>query len=183
MITRPQISEDLEILVQNAKNGDKESFKEIFERLNGRLFAYVLSHTSSREDSLDIVQETFIDLWTGLEKFQYRSEESFYGFVFKITRRKIFRYYDSKKKKAGLPLEAIENESYEMKISDNRFLIKQLNTLALKYQEILRLRYWNKMTFAEIAGVLEIKETTAKVRHHRAIKKLQILLQKYENTF
>jgi RNA polymerase sigma-70 factor (ECF subfamily) len=175
----PQNSKELKILVKESQEGSQTAFQEIFEKLNNRLFAYVLSHTSNREESLDIVQDVFIELWKSLKNFQYRSDEAFYGFVFIIAKRKLYRHHKSKR--TNIPLSENEiDESYEIKVENYQYLLKSINMLALKYQDILKLRYWSQMTFREISSVLNIKETTAKVWHHRAIKKLEVLLEKYD---
>lgn len=172
----------LHILVKEARNGSEEAFREIFELLSDRLFLYTLSHTKSREDALDIVQETFVELWVGLSKFSYRSDEEFYGFTFTILKRKLFRYYKRAKYNTA-PIEDYEMDaSYEMEKEDYRYLLKQISSLAEKYQELLRLRYWSGMTFGEISSVLGISESAAKVRHHRAIQKLRVNLNNHGNT-
>ena len=61
--------------------------------LSDRLFSYALAHTRNRDDALDLVQDTFIDLWGGLKKFKYKNDESFYGFVFLVLKRKLYRHY------------------------------------------------------------------------------------------
>jgi len=173
---------DIRRLVEGAKDGDKEAFRDIFEHLSNRLFAYAYSRTSNRDDAMDIVQETFIDLWKALENFEYETEEKFYGFVFIITKRKLNRYYISYKTHRTYAQDEAKT-AYNMKIEDYRYLLKHIDSLALKYKDLLRLRYWADMTFGEIAYALNIKEATAKVWHHRAIKKLKFLMQKYDVTF
>ena len=63
---------------------------------------------------------------------------------------------------------------------DYRHLHKHVNTLIPKYRELLRLRYWLHMSFREIANTLHIKESTAKVWHHRAVQKLRSTVEKYD---
>ena len=81
-------SQSAETLIASAKKGDKEAFQGIFDMLSDRLFTYALAHTRNRDDALDLVQDTFIDLWNALHKFQYKNDESFFGFVFLILKRK-----------------------------------------------------------------------------------------------
>lgn len=155
-----------------AREGEQDAFRGIFEHLHARVFRYVLSHTPAREDALDITQEVFVDLWKGLKGFQYRSEEEFYGFVFRVVKRKVARFYKTKRDTAALDEDAME-ASFEPEHEDHRFLMKQIRTLAEKYQELLRLRYWGGMKLAEAASVLGITEGTAKVWHHRALQELK----------
>ncbi|PIP73346.1 MAG: hypothetical protein COW88_02290 [Candidatus Lloydbacteria bacterium CG22_combo_CG10-13_8_21_14_all_47_15] len=165
----------LPILIKRSREGDTDAFRCIFERLNDRLFQYARAHTVARDDALDIVQDTFIDIWKSLNGFAYRSDEAFYGFVFVILKRKIARYRRINAIRASLPFnEKIANEaSYEIEREDYRFVMKALERLATDYQELLKLRYWSDMSFAEIALVMNITEGTAKVRHHRALQKLK----------
>jgi RNA polymerase sigma-70 factor (ECF subfamily) len=162
----------LAILVADAQKGNQGAFREIFEHLHARVFGYVLSHTPERDDALDITQESFVDLWKALRKFSYKSDEEFYGFVFLVVKRKIARFYRMRRATISIN-EDIINEMEETEHEDHRFLIKQIQTLTAKYQELLRLRYWGGMKLAEVAAVLGITEGTAKVWHHRALQQLR----------
>lgn len=172
-------SQSVEGLVAEAKGGNEDAFRELFDMLSDRLFAYALSHTRSRDDALDCVQDTFIDLWSGLEKFRYRNDESFYGFVFLILKRKLYRHYKKKPQTVELDEKYI-TENYTLEVEDYRYLERILGTLPERYQELLKLRYWAAFSFKEIAAVMNIKEGTAKVWHHRAINSLQLGLQNYQ---
>ncbi|KKL18891.1 hypothetical protein LCGC14_2470990 [marine sediment metagenome] len=174
-----QNSEELKMLVEKAQNGDRDAFKEIFDRLSDRFFAYTFSRTSNRDDALDISQETFIELWNSLKRFKYRSDQSFHGFLFKIIKRKLYQYY--KKKQKIVSLDVLDEKQLVQpaaKQNDYGHILGYVNMLTSKNQDIIRLRYWSQMTFNEIAAVLNITETAVKVRHHRALQKLKINLNK-----
>ena len=171
-------SQSVEGLLIEAKNGDEHAFQGLFDMLSDRLFAYALSHTHSRDDALDCVQDTFIDLWNALERFRYRNDESFYGFVFLILKRKLYRHY--RRPKTVELDEKYITENYTLEVEDYRYLERILGTLPERYQELLKLRYWASFSFKEIAAVMNIKEGTAKVWHHRAINSLQLGLQNYQ---
>ncbi|MBI1956842.1 MAG: sigma-70 family RNA polymerase sigma factor [Candidatus Niyogibacteria bacterium] len=169
----------LEQQIEEAKRENPEAFRAIFDEAGDRVFLYAASRTATREDALDIAQETFIDLWKALGDFHYRSDEEFWGFLFRIAKRKLAAYYRSQP--AELSLDRIPEPSYDMEPQDHRMLLGQVNALKSNYQELLRLRYWSDMTFAQIASVMNIPEVTAKVWHHRAVKKLQANLNAHEN--
>lgn len=165
-------SQTLRELVENSRKGDEEAFHVIFNTLSNRLFTYALSHTRSRDEALDLVQETFIDLWNALSKFDYKNEESFYGFVFLILKRKLYKYY----KKSTQSVEFDEKyitENYELDVEDYRYLEKKMSSLPTRYQELLKLRYWSSLSFKEISILMDVKEGTAKVWHHRALQALK----------
>lgn len=163
---------EIQEYIEKAKSGDEEAFRAIFEMLSGELFSYALSHAKSREDALDIVQETFIELWKALPKFSYSGRHKFYGFVYIILKRRLYRSY--KRAVASVELEEHHiSDTYEMEVEDYRHLHRLLTKLPQRYQELLRLRYWSSLSFREIAGYMNIKEATAKVWHHRAMKEIR----------
>ena len=162
----------IEKLIKESKTGDQEAFRELFELLSDRLFSYALSHTRNREDALDLVQDTFIDLWNGLNRFSYKGEESFYGFVFLILKRKLYRHYKKQPRTVELDEKYI-SDNYVLEVEDYRHLERVIRGLPERYQELLRLRYWSQFSFKEIAAVMDVKEGTLKVWHHRAVRALQ----------
>lgn len=172
----------IENLVILSSQGDKTAFHGLYDSLNDTLFKYIVSRTKDRDEATDLLQDVFIDLWRGLQKFSYSSENQFYGFVFTITKRKLSKHY-----KAGrTTIELDENtpgQNYEMdveKIDDVRIMTEAINKLREKNRIVIELRYWSELTFSEIGTILNCKETTVKVRHHRALKTLEELMKKYE---
>lgn len=166
------INQTLEELLEDSKKGDQKAFRAVFDTLSNRLFTYALTHTKSRDEALDIVQETFIDLWSALPKFKYKNEESFYGFVFLILKRKLYKHYKKNIKSVEFDEKYVE-ENYEIDVEDYRYLEKNISSLPKKYQELLKLRYWSALSFKEISILMDVKEGTAKVWHHRAIRTLR----------
>ena len=170
-MTNEYTNKTIEELVEMSKTGDQNAFRGLFDLLSDRLFRYALAHTRNRDDSLDLVQETFVDLWNALQGFSYRNDESFYGFVFLVLKRKLYRHYKKQPRTVELDEKYIE-ENYTLEIEDYRYLEKIMMTLPKNYQELLRLRYWSAFSFKEIAAVMDVKEGTAKVWHHRALSAL-----------
>lgn len=169
-------------LVILSAQGDEKAFRELYECLNDTLFKYIVSRTRNRDDAIDLLQDVFIDLWRSLQKFSYMSEGQFYGFVFKITKRKLSKHYKTNKPTVELD-ENTPEQSYEMDIelNDNiRIMTEMVGKLKEKNRIVMELRYWSGLTFGEIGVVLNCKETTVKVRHHRALQTLKEIMKEYE---
>ena len=173
---RPDNQTELESHIRACIAGDEQAFRPVFDCLKERVFQYVVSRSNSREDALDITQDIFVDIWKALRKFDYRSLGQFYGFVFLVARRRLIKYYRSRPKHVELTddqlLPSMVNHD-QPHFDDHHDLLVNIKRLKGKYQEILRLRYWSGLSYAEAAAVLKISESAAKVWHHRAIKKLQ----------
>jgi RNA polymerase sigma-70 factor (ECF subfamily) len=172
-------------LVEEARDGSQEAFRHIFDRLHGRLFSYARGHVSDKELAQDVVQDTMVGIWEALPNFEYRSDESFYAFAFMILKRGLMKTYgrsartpvslDAMLEEIGdrvLPKETPEYEDY-------RTLTKVLETLSDGARDVIMLRYWSELSFAEVAETLGINESAAKVRHHRAMNELRETLSTY----
>lgn len=161
-------------LLEQCQQGEQEAFYGLYQILHPPLFRFLLARTRIREDAQDILQDLFLDLWRSLAKFNYKNEAQFYGFVYKIARRKLSKYYQNK------PTEELAADNilanYEFFPEDFGEIRKAVNFLEDKYREVIELRYWSQMSFREIATTLGLRENNAKVRHHRALQKMQELL-------
>lgn len=169
----------IEKILRLCQQGDAQAFRQLYDRLGSKIFAFLVARLPQRADALDLLQEVFIDLWQGLNRFSYRSDKEFYAFVFKIAKRKVAKFYSSRKIAVEFS-EYYARDNYDNPIGNILGLARVVNKLKRGYRDVIHLRYWAQMSFAEIADHLNIKESAAKVRHHRALKKLQTLAQDYE---
>lgn len=173
----------LENLVLASMAGDEAAFHQLYDSLADRLFKFIFSRCNSREDSLDLLQDIFVDIWKALPKFKYSTDAEFYGFVFKICRRKLSKYYRFGRHKNVEFDEKYIVDNYEINTEDYWLLEKVLPQLKIKYREVLQLRYWADFSYAQIAAWLNSKESTVKVRHHRAIKEISKIMAQYQNDY
>ncbi len=70
-------------LVRQAKAGDSEAFRQLFERHNRRAYALALGVVRNPDDALDVVQDAFIKAHRYLPKFEGTS--SFYTWLYRIV--------------------------------------------------------------------------------------------------
>ncbi|HSE34566.1 MAG TPA: sigma-70 family RNA polymerase sigma factor [Candidatus Paceibacterota bacterium] len=177
--------QQLEKLVSAARKGNRSAFRQIFDRLNDPLFAYAHGHTGDRDLAFDIVQDTFIDLWRSLPTFRWRNERAFYGFAFTVLRRKVAKALEARPKGQVSIDQEIETGTVDVLLAehatdpiyeDYRYLSRAVARLGETAREMLALRYWSGLSYSEIAMTLDITETAAKVRHHRAIEQLRAQL-------
>lgn len=160
---------------------DRAAFRLLYDELIDRVYAYVRSRTSTTADATDVTQDAFIDLFAALERFEYKSIGQFYAFVFTITRRKLGRYYDTKKRdfenRVELPDDSIlpSDITTDTEVTDT--VSRALSTLPEVVREIIVLHHWSRYTFGEIAELLDMTESAVRVRHHRALKELAALLE------
>ena len=81
------LSEAERYLLDAVRRGDEQGWPKLVERYQGRLLAFARSRVRSTADAEDLVQETFIGLLRGLDRF--RGESSLETYLFSILRRRI----------------------------------------------------------------------------------------------
>lgn len=69
-------------LVQRTLAGDREAYRTLVERHQGRLFTTAIDIVKSREDAEDVVQETFVKAFLSLG--QFKGQSSFYTWLYRI---------------------------------------------------------------------------------------------------
>ncbi len=165
--------QNLEDLLERAKT-DENAFREIYEFTIDRVFRYVLLRVQKKEDVKEIVQEIYLSFWKSLPKFTYISDEHFYGFLWQVVRRRIIKARSRQQNTVSLE-EIYDLPSDESPKEDYRHLLQKISSLREKERLVVELRYFCNNSFAEIAQILNITETNAKVIHHRAISTLRKL--------
>lgn len=169
--------QNIEDLVKRAQK-DENAFREVYDYTIDRVFNYVLLRVRNRDDAKEITQEIYLSLWKSLPNFKWMGEEHFYGFLWKVVRRRIIKLRI--KKILTISLEEIyDYPEEEVQKEDYRFLLKKLLLLKEKERLVLELRYFENLTFEEMSKNLGISVSNAKVIHHRALIKLRNNFKEY----
>jgi RNA polymerase sigma-70 factor (ECF subfamily) len=165
-------------LITKAQDGDVDAFRQLYDCLADRLFLYIRSRTPTREDALDILQDTLVDFWKALGSFTYSSDKEAYGFLYTIASRKIAKLYQSAKPTVDIDelRDFLKDPQDALATSEVSHIVGMLDRLGPDEREVIELRYFAGLPFGEIAEALSQTETAVKVRHHRTIQKLKSLL-------
>jgi RNA polymerase sigma-70 factor (ECF subfamily) len=175
---------DLE-LVHQAAHGDSAAFHVLMERHAQELFRLASSLSASRADAEDVVQETFIGAYQGLRRFDGRA--SVKTWLKRILVRQAARTWNrSKRSRSTLPIEAVDmsppsrQKTSATALVDGKIDVAAvLRTLAPEHREVVVMREFDQMSYAEIAQVLEIPIGTVESRLHRARAELRAKLDDY----
>lgn len=94
------LSEAERYLLDAVRRGDEQGWPQLVDRYQGRLLAFARSRVRNASDAEDLVQEAFIGLLRGLERF--RGDCSLETFLFSILRRRIIDSHRGKAKSVCL---------------------------------------------------------------------------------
>ncbi|HNP20956.1 MAG TPA: sigma-70 family RNA polymerase sigma factor [Panacibacter sp.] len=166
-------------IIQKILEGEFALFEILIRRNNAYLYKTARCYNYNHEDAQDLMQDTFIDAYTNLAKFENRS--SFKTWIIKIMLHNCFRKRQRLVYKNEMPGE-INDKSIPMfsnnqhldtgKTVANRelgFVIENaLQNVPIDYRLVFSMREMNGLNIAETAEALNISDTNVKVRLNRA---------------
>lgn len=151
-----------------AINGREEGFKAIFENHSAYMFTHALRFLRNQETAEDVVQETFKDAFRFIQSF--KGDSSLRTWLYKILFRKVIKASE-KREPMKLEYESGKEDSSYRKAELRIDMAEVLDQLPEKDRAILMLAYWDDLRLNEIAEILGISLTNAKVVLFRARKK------------
>ena len=179
---------DQEVIKKICK-GEYALFEILIRRYNSHLYKTGRSYNYTHEDTQDLMQDTYVDAYTHLSKFENRS--SFKTWIIKIMLNNCFRKQQKFSFKnevtneisdKSIPMFSDQNRDDVIKTVANRelsFAIENaLKQLPLDYRMVFSLREMNGMNVAETAEVLNISIANVKVRLNRAKTMLRNEIEK-----
>lgn len=171
------------IALLRLRQGDTEAFGFIYDAYAERIFRYVHFRISDRGMAHDIVQEVFLKTWEYI--VNKNPIESLQSFLYRVAYHKVVDYYRVKERQTVLI--ADQHEEPQAAGADGsqlemHFLMKQVRSLKLEYQDVLILRYVEALSPAEIAVVLEKEVNNVRVTLHRALQALKEINQQTQTT-
>ncbi|BBH23255.1 RNA polymerase sigma factor [Paenibacillus baekrokdamisoli] len=171
---------DLNPWLIRMSQGDEHAFQVVYESTRVHAYRLIGYLAPDKQDIGDIMSEVYFELYRSLHK--YDSEQNFApwfnGLIVRQVRswkRKGWRLYRIAEKLRSNTSKSSGNaaELRLMALSDRLDLLPILQTLSLKFKEVVVLRYYQDCSLEEIAELLKIPLGTVKSRHHHALKHLR----------
>ncbi len=169
-------------LVDYIKSGDQLAFAEIYERYWGLMFHHVLKMTGDKDETKDLVQELFTNLWLNVE--QIEPETNIAAYLYVSARNKVINLIRHDKVKNNY-LSSLSNFAnyYQSSILEQLSakdlsiaIEREIQNLPCKMREIFELSRKKYRTHKEIAEELQISDKTVKKQINNAIKILRLRL-------
>lgn len=163
---------------------DRKNFQPLYEKYFEQIFYFILKRTGEENLTADICQQTFFKAMVGLPKYRFQGFP-FSSWLYRIALNEVNYYYRKTKKIRYVEIneeqlnEVVEQIEFDAKeINTKELISKLLQELEPEEVNILEMKYFEEMSFKAIGEILSLKESAAKVRTHRIIKKLRKILSK-----
>lgn len=179
------------ILIDRCRLGNNTSFQTLFLRHKKRIFNYINSKVSDVDVSNDILQETFIKVFKIIKKGSYNEQGKFLPWVLRISHNLVMDHFRKEKRSKIIyekdlyntfsNIKSSENSLKENIISDktlSKTLSSMINTLPDSQKEIVKLRFFENLSFREIAEINNISINTALGRVRYSLNNLRKSMDK-----
>lgn len=139
------------------------------------IYNFLFYKTLNRETAADLTQEVFLKAWRGLEKTNVKNPKAW---LYTISRHAIADYYQRLKPQANIDdfWDLADStdllEKLDKKLAGEK-VVNALKSLSSTDRDLVIMRFWLDLPFAEIAAHLEKKEGAVKMACARALKKIQ----------
>lgn len=167
-------------IIERSKK-DSRAFGELYERYFERIYYFALRQTGDEDLAGDLASQTFVNALHHLPRYQFRGLP-FSAWLYRIATNEINKYYRKNKGKKIFSIE--ETRVRELVELTNtgpdgwdeeliQRLLTYLKDLPTDMLQVLELRFFEDKDFREIAFILDITESGAKMRTYRALDQLR----------
>ncbi len=173
---------DEQLLISKICSGDAEAFKRLLDDYGGMVQHLVRRYTVHQQESEDLVQEIFIDVYKGVSRFQGKS--SLKTWIYRVALNHCLRHIERRKPtplelgNAAIAIPSTSPTPHECleQVETNEQVNVALSHLSDIHRSVIVLHELNGLTFTECAEVLEVPVGTVKSRLSNAFRQLRVLL-------
>lgn len=177
LLMNPRSDSDL---VQDVRDGKRQAFTELMTRYQERLYWVARRIVGNHADADDVVQETFVKAYLALGDF--RGDSSFFTWIYRITvnhslntvrKRQVMNYLRESELLSALlpsdddPSASVEREELAGEVQ------RAVATLPEKQRAVFVMRYYDELSYEEIAKVLKTSVGGLKANYFHALRKVQ----------
>lgn len=173
--------------------GDNKAFDELLTRTQSKLFTYIMFVVRDHDTADDIFQETFVKVITKLQHGQYTDSGKFQFWITRIAHNVIMDWYRAQKNEhiveptedndlSNLRGLSVMDSYRETELVNEQVLHdvkKMMNALPAPQREVVYMRYYQQLSFKEIAELTGVSINTSLGRMRYALINLRHMAKEH----
>ena len=184
-------------IIQAVRNKTEKGFRLLMQKYKQPVYWHIRRLVVAHDDAQDATQEAFIRIFHSFDKF--RENNSFRAWIFRIATNEALRLIETRKQDYTsfirlFAYTSLETESNEVnRITADSYvdysdletvrLQKAILTLPTKQQLAFNLRYYDEMSYEEIAEATGSSPSSAKMNFHIAKEKIIKYMNSNEKSY
>lgn len=179
------IETDQTKMIERFKNNATRAaaFSELVKATHEKIYWHIRRIVLNHEDANDVLQNTFLKAWNGLDSFRGDSQIS--TWLYRIATNESLTFLANERmKNITSPLDAedvlvrkMESDAYFCGDEAQKKLQDDIITLPEKQRIVFNLRYFNEMNYEQMSDVLNTPVGALKASYHYAVKKIELFLK------
>jgi RNA polymerase sigma factor (sigma-70 family) len=180
-------------LVLKAKEGSQKAYADLMQRYKDSIYFMSLKMVNNKEDAMDITVETFAKAFEKLDKYQ--PEYAFSTWLFRVATNNCIDFLRKKKlntvsidnmidddddRPMQIKSDTLNPEESSIKKQQSEELKLLIESLPPRYRNLLTLRYFDELSYEEIAQQLDLPLGTVKAQLFRAKYLLGNIINRFD---
>ncbi len=168
-----------EWLEVQAAQRDPAQFRSLYDRHYEPLFRYLYNRSQDEELAADMCAQVFLKALQRLGEYTFQGVP-FAAWLFRIAANEIAQHYRQSQKarivsveEGGLHALVDEIEDEDRSEAQRALLMQTMQTLKEADMELIEMRFFEQRSFRDIADILGITESNAKVKTYRILERMK----------
>ncbi len=153
------------------------AFTQVVEAYKEKLYWQIRRMVISHDDADDVLQNTFLKAWTGLD--QFRGDARLSTWLYRIASNETLNFLERQKKVAPAMddvqrslADQLESDPYFDGDETQKQLLEAIDKLPVKQRQVFNLKYFEEMKYEDMSSMLGTSVGALKASYHHAVKKI-----------
>ena len=163
-------------VIERARNGDRKAIRRLYDCYSQYMSATCSRYLTDKGDHKDVLQDSFVKVFSSLDRFEYRGEGSFKAWLRQIAVNECLKFLRSRRRSVPIVFEEEvkdvaeeeENDPPDIRKVPAGVIQKMIEGLPEGYRTVFNLYALEEKSHKEIASLLGISENTSASQLHRA---------------
>jgi len=164
--------------LQSAQTKEK-AFRTLVTNYKERLYWHIRKIVISHDDADDVLQNTFIKIFKGIDKF--KQESQLYSWMYRIATNESISFINKRARESNVDISDYQHSLASNLNSDMYFdgdeiqiiLQKAIKRLPTKQQLVFNMKYFDNLKYKDISQILETSEGALKASYFHAVRKIE----------
>lgn len=156
-----------------------EAFEKLVKDFQRPLYSVIRNIVVSHDDADDVLQNTFIKVFSNLKNF--KGESKLFSWIYRIATNEALTFIRVRAKKSGISSQAQQEKIVSNLIADPDFdgdvvqikLQKAISLLPEKQNLVFKMRYFDEIKYEDMSEILGTSVGALKASYHHAVKKIE----------
>ena len=178
-------SDDLEI-IESFKKGNAQAFNVLVNKYQKKIYWIVRKMVLDHDEANDITQDIFIKIHSSLKDF--RGDSKFFTYIYKISVNFCLNHLSKKKRTTNKQID-IEDDTLDIRSDDmatdehfdekrkQKLLKEAIESLEGQQRAVFNMRFYDNLTYDEIAKLLNKSVGGMKANYFHAVKKIEAYIK------